>query len=314
MHFPFNGSGDFTENTTVYNSTNGYGGIPGITLAEEIILIILNTFSAVIGVLGNLAVLFVVVKFRFLGRQRAELFVCSLACSDLIVCVLAQPMYVLHLAKILPSALSAVRSVLTWIATLASVSSLLAISIDRFFALYYLHQYRAWITPVAAGIAVGIPWMFSISIGVATGFSRGARFFSQYYVIIVLLVVGVVYVGIFFIVRAQYLRIRQVSSFLSSRKPQRIFGREKMIAKLIAVVIGVFYACYAPLIILPFMTQIQLSPFAWRVFPWANTLALCNSCINPYIYYWGNWKFRSAIKKINIPGRLLNRLKKVGQC
>jgi hypothetical protein len=279
-----------------------------ITHIEVIFLSSMNVLSSLIGTFGNILVFLVVAKCRYLGWQKTEYFICSLAGSDLLVCLVAQPMYITYLNKLLPKNINVLRTTVTWIATLASVSNLLTISIDRFLALLFLGRYRTMMKSRTAIVLVIITWLFSVAIGIsASSFYRTLRFVAQYFVIAVLIAVSVFYVGIFLIVRVQCSEMKK--RFPSLSRTLRTFTREKTIAKLIAIVIGVFYICYTPLIVLPFFVASPSSKFiAFRVFPWVNTLALCNSCVNPYIYYWRSWRFRYAIQNMNL-GRTKFRMK-----
>ena len=279
-----------------------------ITHIEMFFLSSMNVLSALIGTFGNILVFLVVAKCRYLGWQKTEYFICSLAGSDLLVCLLAQPMYIMYLNKALTTKINTLRTTVTWIATLASVSSLLTISIDRFLALLFLRRYRAMMKTRTALLLVLITWLFSVAIGIsASSFHRTLRFVAQYFVIAVLIAVPIFYIGIFLIVRVQCTEMKK--RFPSLSRTLRTFTREKTIAKLIAIVIGVFYICYTPLIVLPFFFGSKSSRYkALRVFPWVNTLALCNSCVNPYIYYWRSWRFRYAIQNMHL-GKTMFRMK-----
>lgn len=279
-----------------------------ITMLETVLLSSVNVLGALIGAFGNILVFMVVAKCRYLGWQKTEYFICSLAGSDLLVCLLAQPLYITHLNNLLPAKINIMRQAVTWIATLASVSSLLTISVDRFLALLFLRSYRAKMTTKTALLLVAISWVFSLVNGIsASALHRTFRFVAQYFVIAVLVVMSFLYAGVFIIVRVQCTEMKR--QFPSTAHKLRAFTREKTVAKLIGAVVGVFYICYLPLIVLPFFSKSPaLKATAYRVFPWANTLALCNSCINPYIYYWRSWRFRGAIQNMSL-GKTIIRLR-----
>lgn len=281
-----------------------------ISEIETVVLSSVNVVGALIGAFGNILVFMVVAKCRYLGWQKTEFFICSLAGSDLLVCLLAQPLYITLLNKLLPPSIEIMRQAVTWIATLASVSSLLTISIDRFLALLFLRSYRSKMTTKTAVLLVVISWTFSMVNGTcaSTLKIRTFRFVAQYFVIVVLIAVSFLYVGVFIIVRVQCTEMKR--QFPTQTHKLRAFTREKKVAKLIGVVVGVFYTCYLPLIVLPFFARSPTSKATvfQRVFPWINTLALCNSCINPYIYYWRSWRFRGAIQNMSL-GKTIIRLR-----
>ena len=260
----------------------------------------INSIAVFIGIIGNVLVCFVVMKFRFLGRPKAELFIASLAVADLLVCVMAQPMYVMYLHSVLPTRLNLIRKSITWISTLVSVSHLLSISIERFLSLYFLHRFSLFIPDHIIWTAIVLTWLIAIGFGAPAALFRQARIVSQYFVIAIVLVIPILYTGTFYIVHLQRKRIKEQLPAKPLSTSQKNFTSERKIVYMIAVVVGVFYLCFTPLIVLPFFFSIRVSPAvrvnALRAFPWVNTLAFCNSGLNPYVYYWRSWRFRLALE------------------
>lgn len=275
----------------------------GPSTSEMKALTAINSTASLIGFVGNLLVCIVVMKFRFLGRPKAELFIASLAVADLLVCVLAQPMYVLFLHGLLPSHLNMIRQAITWISTLVSVSHLFSISIERFLSLFFLHRYSFFIPDRIIWSSIVFTWLIAIGFGAPAATFRKARHVAQYFVIAILLIIPILYAGTFYIVRLQHQRIKKLRLPAKKLSPsQKRFPRERKIVYMIAVVVGAFYLCIAPLIILPFFFTVGASPAvvlkAKRAFPWVNTVAFCNSCLNPYVYYWRSCRFRLALERI----------------
>lgn len=270
--------------------------------AELKSLATVNSIASVVGIIGNVLVCFVVMKFRFLGRPKSELFIASLAVADLLVCVMAQPMYVLFLYGLLPAHLDVIRKAITWISTLVSVSHLFAISIERFLSLYFLHRFSFFIPDNIIWSSIVLTWLIAIGFGAPAATIRKARIVSQYFVIAMFLGFPALYAGTFYIVRLQQKRFKQQFPAKPLFTSQRSFTSERKIVHMIAIVVGVFYLCFTPLIVLPFLFSIRVLPSvrvnALRAFPWVNTLAFCNSCVNPYIYYWRSWRFRLALELI----------------
>ncbi len=274
----------------------------GPSTSEMKALTAINSTASLIGVVGNLMVCFVVMKFRFLGRPKAELFIASLAVADLLVCVFAQPMYVLFLHELLPSHLNMIRTAVTWVSTLVSVSHLFSISIERFLSLYFLHRYSFFIPDRIIWSAIVVTWLIAIGFGAPAATFRKGRHIAQYFVIAILLIIPILYAGTFYIVRLQHQRIKKQLPAKKLSTSQKSFTKERKIVYMIAVVVGAFYLCITPLIILPFFFNVGASPAvllkAKRAFPWVNTVAFCNSSLNPYVYYWRSWRFRIALERI----------------
>ena len=274
----------------------------GLDTSEVKGLAAVNTAASIVGAVGNLLVCFVVTKFRFLGRPKAELFIASLAVADLLVCVFAQPMYVLFLYDLLPTQLNMIRTAVTWISTLVSVSHLFTIAVERFLSLYFLYRHSFFIRDHTIWKSIVFTWLLAVSFGAPASTLRKARHIAQYYVIAVLLIMPVLYAGLFYIVRLQQQRIRKQIPAKKLSNSQKSFTKERRTLHKIAVVVGAFYVCITPLIVLPFFFSVAASPAvvknAKRAFPWVNTVALCNSSLNPYDYYWRSWQFRLVIDKI----------------
>ena len=165
------------------------------------------SLASFIGLIGNVLVCFVVSKFRFLGRQKAELFITSLAVADLLICVCAQPLYIAFLHDVLPDRLNIIRKAITWISTLVSVNHLFAISIERFFSLYFLHRYTLFIPDHVIWSAILVTWLVSIAFGAPSATFRIARISSQYFLVAILVVIPILYTGTFYLVRLQRKRI-----------------------------------------------------------------------------------------------------------
>lgn len=260
------------------------------------------SIASFIGLIGNVLVCFVVSKFRFLGRQKAELFITSLAVADLLICVCAQPLYIAFLHDVLPDRLNIIRKAITWISTLVSVNHLFAISIERFFSLYFLHRYTLFIPDHVIWSAILVTWLVSIAFGAPSATFRIARISSQYFLVAILVVIPILYTGTFYLVRLQRKRISKQVPTKQFSSSQQSFRRQRNILYMIVVVVGVFYLCFIPLVIVPFFFSIRVSTAvrlkALRAFPWINTLALCNSSLNPYLYYWRSYRFRLAMEFI----------------
>ena len=302
MSFNNTGCTVFSNSSSV--SSNRLENRPplGLDTSEVKGLAGVNAVASIIGTVGNLLVCFVVKKFRFLGRPKAELFIASLAVADLLVCVFAQPMYVLFLYGLLPTQLNMIRTAVTWISTLVSVSHLFSISIERFLSLFFLHRHRFFITDHTIWKSIVFTWLVAISFGAPASILRKARHIAQYFVIAILLIMPVLYAGIFYIVRLQQQRIGKQIPAQKLSNSQKSFAKERKILYMIAVVVGAFYVCITPLIVLPFFFSVGASPavlkHAKRAFPWVNTMAFCNSSLNPYVYYWRSWRFRLVIEKM----------------
>lgn len=273
------------------------------------LLTLFNCANALTGFIGNTVVCVLVFRYHFL-RLRAEILLGSLAVADMVVCVLAQPMYVAHIHNLMKYSyyLQICRKAITWCATLASVNNIFLISIDRFLAVTFLQRYRTVMTLQSLRTAVGATWSLSLIMGISAVFSRKAKIISQYFVIIVLTAVFCLCTRTLMVVHVKarsIMRHLREADLRSSYHLSPILNRERTLAKTVGIIIAAFYISFLPLVVLPFFTAILRKNSAawnaaWQAFPWVNTLALCGSSINPYIYYWRSARFRMALKTIRL--------------
>ena len=193
-------------------------------------------------------------------------------------------------------------------ASWVSNNNIFLISIDRFLAVTFLQRYRTVMTLQSLRTAVGATWSLSLIMGISAVFSRKAKIISQYFVIIVLTAVFCLCTRTLMVVHVKarsIMRHLREADLRSSYHLSPILNRERTLAKTVGIIIAAFYISFLPLVILPFFTAILRKNSAawnaaWQAFPWVNTLALCGSSINPYIYYWRSARFRMALKTIRL--------------
>ena len=81
----------------------------------------------------------------------------QLALSDMVVCVLAQPMYIAHIqtSSNLSSVLQITRKTITWFAVIASLNNIFFISLDRSLAVTFQQRYRVVMTHMSLKVVFG---------------------------------------------------------------------------------------------------------------------------------------------------------------
>ena len=248
------------------------------------------------GTFGNLLVCMAVVTNSRL-RRPSNFLLFSLAIADLIVTMICEPLVVSILAKItffsdcVPN-LERAYKILSRLSCSASVTHMAAISIDRFLAVVYPLRHEIMMEKYGLKIMLVVSWVFPILVPILSAvvpdsfpkaFLAVGMFGLSYTIIIVSYSLIVA-----FLVRLKRKRNqRRLSVQINSRVEMRV-------AFTLAIVIGVFTACWFPLIIALFATGEPLVEPQGVGHMWIRTVALSNSAMNFLIYTWRIPDFREA--------------------
>ena len=259
-----------------------------LPLAHGISLMAVNSVGAVVGTFGNFLVCTAVLYTSPRLRRCSNYLLVSLAIADLIVTMVCEPLVVGIAAKKTffndcASNLRLAYVVSSNFSCAASVLHLAAISVDRFLAV---------IVPLRHGRIMksyGLKVMLIVVWGVATVFaSLRVPFLKETaYMVVAMFIIS------YFLVIGCYLSIT-ISVFLLRRRKRHVQqGRtltsvrskvERRFAFTLAIVIGVFTACWFPLIVVGYDVGKSLVKLYGTAYMWATTLALLNSAMNFLIY------------------------------
>ena len=242
------------------------------------------------GTFGNFLVCIAVLYTSPRLRRCSNYLLVSLAIADLIVTMVCEPLVVGIVAKktffndCAPT-LELAYVVSSNFSCSASVMHLAAISVDRFLAVIFpLRHGRIMKTH-------GLKVMLIVVWGVATVFaSLRVPFLKETaYMVVAMFIIS------YFLVIGSYLSIT-ISVFLLRRRKKRASrqGRtvrisvsskaERRFAFTLAIVIGVFTACWFPMIVVFFAAGKSLVKMYGTAYMWIRTLALLNSAMNFLIY------------------------------
>ncbi|XP_043196892.1 adenosine receptor A2b-like [Amphibalanus amphitrite] len=276
----------------------------------------------IVAAVGNSLVCIVFVTDRRL-RKQTNYYILSLALSDLLVGVLGVPVAVLASVG-LPRALGACLvsiSVLLILCT-TSILNLLAVSVDRFWAILYPMQYaRIMTSQLVTGIIIGC-WVLGAVVGLlpVMGWNAGpypSCLFTRvmdydylvflYFATIVFpgLVMAVFYIRIYIVVVKQ---VRSMSFFShlpeSARESScyrncaggQVARKEVKAAKNLSIIVLFFMVCWFPLYTINCINAfcpdcnipLQLTNFT-------IILSHANSALNPLLYAYNLKDFRRAM-------------------
>jgi len=271
---------------------------PDLTYMEATFLASVNVLFSLIGIFGNTLVIVVVARNRHLHTV-TNMFITSLAVADLLVCLVAQPMYAAFLYGFSPNpAYSVTRRTFSFVSVLASISNLVAVTVDRYIAIVSPMTYHLRATFKSATILVCVIWLVSLALGIPSGIEPSVRRITVCYTLALIIIIVPIYVRIYTIARRQARVIaRQVDHFEKDLRTKS--ERENIAAKTIGNVLAVFIICWLPVIVTPLIFRYSMNTRnVRRALKWAQTLALCSSAINPAIYSLKMQIFRKELRKI----------------
>ena len=288
------------SSSSLENTTNLSASDCSLPLAHGFGLMAANSVGALVGTFGNFLVCAAVLYTSLRLRRCSNYLLVSLAIADLIVTMVCEPLVVGIVAKKTffndcASNLELAYGVSANFSCSASLLHLAAISIDRFLAVIFPLRHGRIMKTHGLKIMLIVVW------GVATVFaSLRVPFLKETaYMVVAMFIIG------YFLVIGCYLSIT-ISVFLLRRRNKQASrqGRtvrisvsskvERRFAFTLAIVIGVFTACWFPMIVVFFAAGKSLVKMYGTAFMWIRTLALLNSAMNFFIYSARIRDFRDA--------------------
>ncbi|KAM7018207.1 adenosine A2a receptor a [Tautogolabrus adspersus] len=294
--------------------------------AASILYIVLELLIAIFSVLGNVLVCWAVCLNSNL-QSITNFFVVSLAVADIAVGVLAIPFSILISIGFCSNFYGCLFiACFVLVLTQSSIFSLLAIAIDRYIAIKLPLRYNSLVTGERARGIIAVCWVLSIIIGLTPmmGWNKQSNsdnttcppnlmeclfekvvdmeymvyfnFFAC--VLIPLLLMLAIYLCIFMAARHQ-LKLMEVKA-LHGERSRSTLQKEVQAAKSLAIIVGLFAACWLPLHIINCFTLFCPKcnpPSIWIMYV-AIILSHTNSVINPFIYAYRIQEFRKTFRKI----------------
>ena len=273
------------------NSDCSYDLLTGVSLT------IASLIASLLGSLGNILVLLTICTSPSL-QTLSNLFVVNLSIADMVVSVVALPMNcVWTIRKTQGHCLSLgilhSRRVFISLSSCASLVILGWVSVERCIVISWPLKYKWYITRGRIVSILAFSWLFSIIYGVLATFDAHAEFtaiFATAATTASYVVITVCYVRIFVVVSRQ----KQVQPALQVNS-HHLQAAEKQLAKTMALVIGVFTICFAPLTVAR-LTSSKLTH--GTLHDALMALALSHSVTNPLIYFYRSKDYRTAFKRI----------------
>lgn len=313
----------------LYNYSNTTDEIPstqegGVNI-YEIVGYCAEIPIAIAAIFGNILVCWAVYYNPRL-RSVTNYFIVSLAVADFLVGSLAIPFALATNARHPKNNFFACLFMNSWVVILtqSSILSLLAIALDRYFAVVSPFKYRRIATARKASGVIVMTWILSFLIGSPPLFGWNLRskypheedcvfvkvidlkymvFFNFFgFVLPPLLIMLFVYLRIFQAVKEQVVAISRTMVATDdemTRQRSALAVKEGRAAKLLAIVIILFAICWLPIHILNSITVFcGDGTVPYLVLLPAIILSHANSAMNPIIYTLSNRDFRRTFKKL----------------
>ena len=289
------------NSTDKYNngSTDRHSDNENNSTPENIIIIncVLNVPLMLISILGNALVLAAIIRTPSI-RSLHMIMLCSLAVSDLLVGVIAQPLFI---AKEITKDSLLNNLVVTVAFSVCSVSflTMATLSVDRFLALHYHMRYATLVTESSVKYTFIIIWLVSFSASGLFFWNKHLHSFVFSISTIVLVIISTFsHIRIYLIVlkhRSQ-IHVQQQAVRSSSAENNLNMARLKRSAFTIFLFYIALLLCYCPIYII--LTVFATSGKDWQAeWNFAHTAVFMNSSINPVLYCWRLRELRAAVVK-----------------
>ena len=262
---------------------------------------ILNVPLMLACVTGNSLTLSAILRTPSL-RSPSNIFMCSLAISDLLVGIIVQPVYIAYELKQEPPLTFAINMLFSFTGVV-SLCTMTAISVDRFMALQFHLRYQCLMTEKRAMYTSLSLWLFGILSSFVTLWNKTIMFaFLAVGIAICIFISTFSYTRIYLIVRQHQFQIRAQQQVL--RVPMNVVRTKRSTINTFIYYICMIL-CYTPMF--SFMSIVAIRPglsglMVWKV---GNTFVFMNSSINPILFCWRVRELRRAVLKLVRPRHVM---------
>lgn len=291
------------------------------------------------GLTGNMLVVFVLFRIPSL-RNRTSHFIIHLALTDFLTCVWIIPFNLFPGSPALPSGVFGemlcrlfINKFPLWATIFASVYSLVCVHLERFVAIVYPMQYKIIFAPGKSILFMVGCWIIGI---ISNGYfwliysnEEGLCSIQPYPHPAIQRLVGVYTFCVVYIIpigfnffshkkmiaelkgKAKVLENKDISAANLERVPGAKSARRKEVWQLktaqelsntLLIVVITFAICWAPNQIFFFIYNMGADlPFNTPLYHTTVIMSLCNSCLNPFIYFFKNKHYRVGLMKALSP-------------
>ena len=295
-----------TSSITMSNNTEAHG-------REYIVpLYVLNAFFALTAVVLNSVTIHAIRKTSSASLPKnLRVLLLNLALSDLSVGLVVQPIYIIHLTFPFEShqgnysqKVEIVFLVTATAFVCISILGVLAVSVDRFLAVYLHLRYQEIVTPKRVVSILILSWLISTTfplLWIVQEYHDFLVIFLNVFLATCLTTIALLQCKIYSIVRRQRFQIRaqQVQGSIQTEDETRAtFERQKSSVSSAFYIYLLLLACYLPNVFASFVFKKSKERIFKILHKYMITLVFVNSCLNPLIYCWKLRHIRRTIRMI----------------
>ena len=267
---------------------------------ETVVIIncVLNAPLMLISILGNVLVLAAIIRTPSIRSTPHMIILCSLAVSDFLVGLIAQPIFVAHQLTGHPY-VSQVSVMMGFFLCVVSLMTITAITVDRFLALHYHMRYASLVTELRVKYTLTIIWLINFLLS-GFGFWKPLvhNFVAATVTIICLLICTASFIRIYCFIRRHQLQILSQQQAVQSSDAGNNLNvpRLKRSAMNTFVFFIVLIICYLPFYVILILDGLSIKDWQSEL-EFAITGVFMNSSINPLLYCWRLRELRAAVVK-----------------
>ena len=279
--------------------------------AVTILLCMINATLVLPTILLNGLVVVTIWKTPTLYSAPSNLLLLCLACADFMNGLISEPFVVVHLIgeatrdASLFCAPGLIMESVAWFASAISGTTVLALSVDRFLAVYMHLRYNEIVTVRRTTIFITAMWpLFTVNIFARFIGVDNRQFVTANVTVILvsLVVIILIYYKIFRIVSYHRVQIQAqvISASQSVSESTKTIHDLKARKSLLTVVyiVGLFLLCYLPFsCVLVSQLMVAPNPSLRIAYGITATVVFANSVVNPGLYCWRIGEIRAALLK-----------------
>lgn len=282
-------------------------------VTEDIVLIIFLSCFPCITIAGNILVIFTVLK-RHKFRQKANVFVVSLAVTDIAVAIFVMSFSILqqfgNMSWLTLKSVCWLSFSLDVMFTSTSIFHLMCMTVDRYIAICLPFRYHnlmcnrsvitlliiCWLLPVVISFGLIFGEVHNIGIQETKQCSNTCSFIVNIYYAVIC-GVTVFYIPSAFMlvcnlkilrnVRANRRNLCKLSKCILQQN-EILMKREVKVARTIAIMLSCFFLCWLPFFVLTIVDTLMNYKAGKTTVLVITWLGYMNSTINPYLYYFLN--------------------------